>query len=54
MHRLLNTLARALFGLTGTGAIDNARSEVDQAATSVAEVDAQLHRFSEPSRRRAA
>lgn len=51
---MLNKLARALFGLTGIGAVDNARFEVDHAAMSVADVDAQLHRFSDPTRRRAA
>lgn len=51
---MLSKLARALFGLTGIGAIDNARFEVDHATMSVADVDAQLHRFFDPTHHRAA
>ncbi|HXQ58846.1 MAG TPA: hypothetical protein VN799_02075 [Acidimicrobiales bacterium] len=39
---------------TGPGATLNAWHEVDRAASSIAEVEAQLHRVSTPSSQRAA
>jgi len=47
-------MARALLGLTGTGAASNARLEVDRASASVRSLDTQLDWISNPSPPRAA
>jgi len=54
VRRLLIRLSEAVRWLTGTGAVANARFEVDRASTSVAELDAQLDRVPGPTSRRAA
>jgi hypothetical protein len=55
--RLLRKLSGAFDRLTGAGALDNARFEIDRAKLSIAELDAQLarlERLPDPSPRRAA
>lgn len=54
MRKLFRELANAVLWLTGTGAAANARSEVDGAAASVADIDAQLERVPHPTQPRAA
>jgi len=54
VRRLLVGLSEALRWLTGTGAVANARCEVDQATMSVVDLDAQLDRVHGPSPQRAA
>ncbi len=50
MPTLLQILADAMRRLAGTGATDNAAYEVDRAARTVIELDAQLHQRSGPPR----
>ena len=54
MRTLLRALAEALRQLGGTGATRNAHAEVDTAARTAAELDAQLSRVSGPTSRQAA
>ncbi|HLX89658.1 MAG TPA: hypothetical protein VKR22_14530 [Acidimicrobiales bacterium] len=54
MPTLLKIMADVVRRLAGTGAADNAAHEVDRALRAVVDVDAQLHRASEPLPRRAA
>jgi hypothetical protein len=54
VRKILRELRGALIGLTGAGAVANARSEIDRAFTSLAELEAQLGRIDEPPTRRAA
>jgi len=54
VRRLVIRLSEAMRWLTGTGAVVNARFEVDRAAKSVTDLDTQLRLVSSPSPRRAA
>jgi hypothetical protein len=54
MRTLLRNLARAARRWSGTGAVHNARLEVDRASRSVVELERQLERVFEPPPRRAA
>ena len=54
MRTLLRNVMRRARRLSGTGAIRNARLEVDGAARSVVELDRQLRRVCDPTPRRAA
>ena len=54
MRKLPRKITEVVLRLTGPGAALNAWHEVDRAASSIAEVDAQLHRVSAASSQRAA
>jgi hypothetical protein len=49
MATLLQILGDAIRRLAGPGAADNAAHEVHRATRSVVDLDAQLHRMSDPS-----
>jgi hypothetical protein len=54
VRKLPRKITEVVLRLTGPGATLNAWHEVDRAASSIAEVDAQLHRVSAASSQRAA
>jgi hypothetical protein len=54
VHTLLRRMTDVVKGITGTGAVSNARQELDRAASSVIDLDAQLHRVIRISTPRAA
>jgi len=54
MRTMLRSIMKAARRMSGTGAVRNARLEVDGAARSVVELDRQLRRVVDPTPRRAA
>jgi hypothetical protein len=54
MRKLLEKLTSAVLLLTGSGAAENARHEVDRASDSVTNIDTQLGRVNDPLPPRAA